>query len=57
VDKVLAAFGNMPGEMSLPSAAIMSKVSSKDKELFRIPGGHIGINGRQRSGLSHLAAH
>jgi polyhydroxyalkanoate synthase subunit PhaC len=25
------------------SAAIMSKVSSKDKELFRIPGGHIGI--------------
>jgi polyhydroxyalkanoate synthase len=25
------------------SAAIISKVSSKDKELFRIPGGHIGI--------------
>ncbi len=25
------------------SAAILSKVSSKDKELFRIPGGHIGI--------------
>jgi polyhydroxyalkanoate synthase len=25
------------------SAAIMSKVSSKDKELFRTPGGHIGI--------------
>ncbi len=25
------------------SAAIMSKVNSKDKELFRIPGGHIGI--------------
>ena len=25
------------------SEAILSKVSSKDKELFRIPGGHIGI--------------
>jgi polyhydroxyalkanoate synthase subunit PhaC len=25
------------------SAAIISKVSSQDKELFRIPGGHIGI--------------
>jgi len=25
------------------SAAIMGKVSSRDKELFRIPGGHIGI--------------
>lgn len=25
------------------SAAILSRVSSKDKELFRIPGGHIGI--------------
>jgi polyhydroxyalkanoate synthase len=25
------------------SAAILSKVSSKDKELFRTPGGHIGI--------------
>jgi polyhydroxyalkanoate synthase len=25
------------------SAGIMSKVSSKDKELFRTPGGHIGI--------------
>jgi polyhydroxyalkanoate synthase len=25
------------------SQTIQSKVSSKDKELFRIPGGHIGI--------------
>jgi len=25
------------------SEAILFKVSSKDKELFRIPGGHIGI--------------
>ena len=25
------------------SEAILSKVSSKDKELFRTPGGHIGI--------------
>jgi len=25
------------------SASIMDKVSSKDKELFRVPGGHIGI--------------
>jgi polyhydroxyalkanoate synthase subunit PhaC len=25
------------------SEAIMNKVGSKDKELFRVPGGHIGI--------------
>ncbi len=25
------------------SEAILSKVGSKDKEIFRVPGGHIGI--------------
>lgn len=39
------------------SAAIMDKVSSQDKELYRIPGGHIGImagSGAAKSTWPHL---
>jgi polyhydroxyalkanoate synthase subunit PhaC len=39
------------------SAAIMEKVSSQDKELFRVPGGHIGImagSGADRRTWPHI---
>jgi polyhydroxyalkanoate synthase subunit PhaC len=39
----LSQHHNLSPTVPCQSAAIMSKVSSKDKELFRIPGGHIGI--------------
>ena len=39
------------------SEPIMSKVSSKDKELFRVAGGHIGIMAGSGASQAHLAAH
>jgi polyhydroxyalkanoate synthase len=39
------------------SEAVLSKVASRDKEIFRVPGGHIGImagNGAHKQTWPHI---